>query len=191
MRRTLSPLSQLRWLSIIWKGMRRSTPYRSWLMYMGWPYCLGWEVSSLVSLKLPLKPSFRECWPIVDADEIVEGWNEVCKKADEALEEAESNLYISVNDQLHWCGAFPAYNFGLSYGGGKGVCFSIPCFVSLSNSWMALETRHSKEWTSQHPHSSGAKMWVMGSLTHVEERPEAHCLLSYQWWRDSQADGEW
>jgi hypothetical protein len=112
------------------------------------------------------KPSFRECRPIVDADKVVvgllgaipvdKGWDETCKRAEEALEEAESKLSISVKDQFHRRGAFPAYNFGLSHGGGQGVSFSIPCFVSPSNSWMALETRHSKEWTSQHSHPSRA-----------------------------------
>src|ERR1700678_4695924 len=82
------------------------------------------------------EPRFRECRPIVDADQIVvgllgaipvdEGWNEICKKAEEALEEADGKLSIQDKDLVHRRGAFPAYNLGLSHGGGQGVTHSIP-----------------------------------------------------------------
>lgn len=63
---------------------------------------------------------------LLGAVPIDDGWDEVCKKAEEALEEAAGKLSISVKDQFHRRGAFPAFNFGLSHGGGQCVGLSIP-----------------------------------------------------------------
>lgn len=92
-------------------------------------------MSSLFSLEILSKINLREYRPIVDADEVVigvlgaipvdEGWDEICEKAEKALEEAESKLTISFKDRSHRRGIFPAFNVGLSHGGGQAVSFSI------------------------------------------------------------------